>query len=377
MPWKEPGKKSSGPREPWGGDRHGGGPALDAWLRQRLGKLGPFGRSPLGPLALIVVLVILWFLIGGWTVVGAQQVGVVLRLGRLDRVLQPGLHLHLPAPLAHVIKVDLGRVHEVGDQARLMTRDGELAQVDYAVGYKVTDARKFLFAARDAAAIVRNAATSSARAAVGAQELRCLIAALARSCTGGAIGPDRLAAGIRARLDSAGTPFAAMGVAIDSVKVTSIGVPSDVQSAFDAITKAGDGATTAKAEATADVARGKATAAGQAAAARAGADAYKREAIADADAAVARFDAVLGQYQAAPQVTRHRLWLDAMQAVLTKNRVVVNTGSGNVVVQFAEPRPAAASSVAPTSATTHLLPAPSASAAPPVTSGPAVKGVGK
>ena len=76
-------------------------------------------------------------------------------------------------------------------------------------------------------------------------------------------------------------------------------------------------------------------------------------------------------------MTRHRLWLDAMQAVLTKNRVVVNTGSGNIVVQFPEPRPAAASSVAPTSATPHLLPAPSTSTALPITSGPVVKGVGE
>ncbi|MGH8156044.1 MAG: hypothetical protein ACREP0_12585, partial [Rhodanobacteraceae bacterium] len=101
---------------------------------------------------------------------------------------------------------------------------------------------------------------------------------------------------------------------------------------------------------------------------------------------VARFDQVLAQYQAAPQVTRHRLWLDAMQAVLTKNHVVVNTGSGNVIVQFplqrpgAAPPPAsAATASAPASAASASTPAvpapaPGASISIPVTSGPIVKG---
>ncbi|HEX5961907.1 MAG TPA: FtsH protease activity modulator HflK [Rhodanobacteraceae bacterium] len=381
MPWKEPGDKPREPRgrEPWGPGQggHGSGPDLEAWLRKLRRGLGPFGHGPLGILALIVVVVVLWFLIGGWTSIGGQQVGVVTRFGRFDAVLQPGLHLRFPSPIDRVRKVEMGHTRTLGDEARLLTRDGQLVLVDYDVQYKVSDARVFLFATRDAEEVVRHAATAAARAAVGSHTLQCLIDDLGLPCPQGQVDPDQLAGEIRAQLDAMlANPRDTLGVALAGVEVRGIGVPSDVKQAFDAIGKAHDEARTAKASAEAEVARSKVETKNQAAAIKADAEAYRQQAVAGARAAVARFAQVLVQYQAAPQVTRHRLWLDAMQDVLTKNRVVVNTGSGNVIVQF----PAQHAGTPAASASTHPapavgLPASAASASIPVTSGPGVQGV--
>ncbi|MGH8234434.1 MAG: FtsH protease activity modulator HflK [Rhodanobacteraceae bacterium] len=379
MPWKEPGEKprekprEPRDREPWGprqGGQGSGGPDLEAWLRKARRSLGPFGHGPLGAGALVVLLIVLWFGIGGWTMVGNQQVGVLLRFGRLEGVLQPGLHFHIPVPVDRVQVVDLGRTRTLSDSVRLLTGDGQLAMVDYSVQYKVDDARKFLFSSRDAEETVRNAATIAVRALVGAQDLQAL---MDRS-------DDTFEKVIRGRLQTALTQ-AGLGVTVSAVSIQNVGVPSEVKQAFDGITKAHEDAKAAQATAKADVSRQKVDAQAQAASLKADSESYRSQTVADARAEVVRFDQLLTQYQAAPQVTRHRLWLQAMHDVLTKNRVVVNTGTGDVIVQFpprhaqtaAANKPASASSSAP--AGPSSAPASAGSSEPAVTSGPTLQGV--
>jgi len=382
MPWKEPGEKPREPRgrEPWGQGGQGGGPDLETWFRRARRALGPFGHGPLGALALIVLLIVLWFAIDGWTSINGQQVGVLLRFGRFEQVLQPGLHAHFPSPIDQIEKVDMGRIRTVNDEARLLTGDGQLVLVDYNVHYKVTNARDFLYSTRDAEEVVRNAATSAARAAVGTHKLQCLIDSLDLPCGSGRVDDDKLAADVLAQLQTMlADAHGDIGVAVTDVGVQDIGVPSDVKQAFDAIAKARDDVKTVRAAAEAGVAGNKVKARNQAASIKADAEAYRHQVVDDANAAVARFDRILPQYQAAPQVTRHRLWLDTMQAVLTRNHVVVNTGSGNVIVQFPAQRsdatgePANAGSSAPAEPAT--APAASGSVSIPVTSGPGVQGV--
>ncbi|MGN6788331.1 MAG: protease modulator HflK N-terminal domain-containing protein, partial [Rhodanobacteraceae bacterium] len=260
MPWKEPGEKPREPRgrEPWGQGGQGGGPDLEAWFRKARRRLGPFGRGPLGALALIAVLIVLWFLIGGWSSIGGQQVGVLLRFGSFQKILQPGLHLHLPPPFDDVQKVDMDRVRTVNDEARLLTSDGQLVLVDYDVHYKVTNAREFLYATRDAEEVVRNAATSTVRAAVGTHPLQCLIDALGLPCSSGRVDADKLGSQVFGRLRaSLSDAHGGIGVAVTGVGVEGVGVPSDVKPAFDGIAKAHDDVKTMKTSADADVARHK------------------------------------------------------------------------------------------------------------------------
>lgn len=381
MPWKEPGEKPREPRgrEPWGSGPggHGGGPDIEAWLRKFRRGLGPFGRGPLGVIALIVVIIILWFLIGGWTSIGGEQTGVLMRFGRFVRVLQPGVHLRFPAPIDQVDKVDIGLARTVNDEARMLTSDGQLVLIDYDVHYKVTNARDFLFGARDAEEVVRVEAISAVRGVVGSHELQCLIDDLGLPCPSGHVDADTLATAIRARLETTlSASHGTLGIKVTDVGVENVGVPSNVKPAFDAIAKAHDDAKTAKATAEAGVTRGTVDSRNQAATIKSNAEAYKREIVADAESAVTRFGQVLLQYQASPQVTRHRLWLDAMQAVLTANHVVLNTGSGNVIVQFPVQHPgsagmaASAGSSAPASGSS--VPASATSTTVPVTSGPGV-----
>jgi membrane protease subunit HflK len=264
--------------------------------------------------------------------------------------------------------VDLGRTRTLSDNVRLLTGDGQLALVDYYVQYKVEDARKFLFSSRDAEETARNAATIAVRAVVGASDLQQL---MDRS-------GDQLDRAIQERLGTA-LGHADLGITLSAVGIQNVGVPSEVKQAFDNIAKAHEDAKAAQATARADVSRQKVEAAAQAASLKSDAESYRSKAVAEAHANVARFEQILAQYHAAPQITRHRLWLQAMHDVLTRNRVVVNTGTGDVIVQFPPHRPrpaggtpAAAGSSAPAGGSS--TPASAATSAPPVTSGPTLRG---
>lgn len=364
MPWKEPGEKPREPRgrESWGQGGHG--PDLEAWLRRLRRGLGPFGRGPLGVLAVLVLACVLWFAVGGWVSIGPQQVGVVTRFGRLQAVLQPGLHLRLPPPIDRVRVVDMQRVRTLSDDVRMLTGDGQLALVDYLVEYKVSDARTWLFGTRDAEESVRNAATVAMRVVVGTHDLAGLMDRR----------DDALSNDLRARL-SAAIARAGIGISVVNATIQNVGVPSEVKPAFDGITKAREDAKAAQAAATAEVARQKLDSKAQQAAITAAAAADRAKAEADAREDAARFGQLLAQYQASPQVLRHRLWLDTLHDVLGRNHVIINTGDGNVIVQFPPRQPAVNDTGKPAPATsTAPAPAASASATPPVTSGPTLRG---
>ncbi len=330
MPWKEPGQKPREPNEPWGtGQRPGHRPGrpgngfdLEAQWQSLRRRLGPFGSGPAGLLALIVLVVAAWFAVGSWTLIDARETGIVLRFGQYQRTLPPGLHAHLPRPFAQVIKVDTGRTRTVSDQIRMLTRDGQIALVDFYVQYRVGDARQFLFAVRDPEDAMRQATLSAVRAQVGTQTLSDLMA----KDDAGLI--DRIRSNLQRRLDAYGS-----GIAVSEVGIQNVSAPQEVREAYEDIGHARQDAQRAQSEARAAAAKAQADARAQAAQWRADAESYKTRTVADAQAQAARFDLVDDAYRAAPDVTRRRVWQQAMQEVLSASRVVIDT-TGRAVVQL-------------------------------------------
>ena len=329
MPWKEPGEKPREPNEPWGTgqrpnrpNRPGNGFDLEAQLKRLRRSFGPFGSGPAGLLALIVLAVLIWFAVGSWTLIDTRETGIVLRFGQYQRTLAPGLHVHLPRPFANVVKVDTGRTRAVSDQMRMLTRDGQIALVDFYVQYRVKDAREFLFAVRDPEDAMRQATLSTVRAQIGTQTLPELMAGSDGSIIG------RIHAALQSTLDSYGS-----GIVVNEVGIQNVSAPQEVRAAYEDVGNARQDAQRAESEARADAAKSQADARAQVAQVRAEADAYKTRTVAMAQAEAARFDLVLSAYQAAPDVTRRRLWLQTMQDVLGASRVVIDT-TGRAVVQL-------------------------------------------
>ena len=76
------------------------------------------------------------------------------------------------------------------------------------------------------------------------------------------------------------------------------------------------------------------------------AEGYRTAAVARATGDAQRFDLLVAQYKAAPEATRKRLWLETVQDVLAKNRVVVG-GDGRQLIYVPMPTPTAATTAPP------------------------------
>ncbi|HET6913794.1 MAG TPA: FtsH protease activity modulator HflK [Rhodanobacteraceae bacterium] len=349
MPWKEPGEKPREPNDTWdsgdrqgdrerSGDRQSNRPSgrrppgggndfdLEAQLRKLRQRFGRFGGGPSGLIALIVVAILVWFAVGSWTLVDAREAGILLRLGQYEGTLQPGLHFHLPRPFATVLKVDVGRSRTVSDQIRMLTRDSQIALVDFFVQYKVADPRKFLFAVRDPEDAMRQATLAVLRAQIGTQTMQQLNAQTGNVLT------DRIKADLQKRLDGYGS-----GIEVTEVGIQNVSVPQEVKDAWNDIGNARQDAQRVEGDAHAAAAKAEADAHAQASQMQADADAYKTGRIAAAQGEAARFGQILNAYRAAPDVTRRKLWLQTMQEVLARNRTVINAGGGNVIIQMPPP----------------------------------------
>jgi len=246
--------------------------------------------------------------------------------------------------------VDVGRSRTVSDQIRMLTRDGQIALVDFFVQYKVTDPRKFEFAVREPEDAMRQATLAVLRAQVGTQTMQQLSGLTDSTLT------DRIKANLQQRLDGYGS-----GIEVTEVGIQNVSVPQEVEAAWDDIGNARQDTQRMESDARAAAAKAESDARAQAEQMRADADTYRTGRIAAAQGEAARFNQVLNAYRAAPDVTRRKLWLQTMQEVLARNRTVINAGGGNVIIQMPPP------------ATSVHEPANMPEPAPPSGSAPAVR----
>lgn len=334
MGWNEPGGQR--PNDPWGnrGGRGSGPPDLDEVVRrlqQRLGGL--FGKRPpsngggtgdgsagnpllwLGILALVV----LWLLYDMFYAIDQQQRGVVLRFGEYQTTLQPGLSMRLPRPLERVIKVNTGQVNTVSHQASMLTRDENIVDVEVAVQWRVKDPTKYLFEVSQADATLRQVVESAIREIIGRNELDFILTE----------GRGEIENQQQDRMQKLLVEYQA-GILIVSVDMQPAQPPEPVKDAFDDAIKAREDEQRSINEAEGYRADIIPRARGGAARLREEAMAYKERVIARAQGQSSRFEQLLEEYKDAPEVTRQRLYLDAMQNVLEQNsKVLLDIDEGN------------------------------------------------
>lgn len=320
---------------PWRSDKDKGPADLDAIVRDLQRKLVALfrgGRSGMsqggGPpvntrllIGAVVVLAAAWFATGLYRVEEGER-GLVLRFGAFERVAQPGQQWHLPWPIESVEKVNVVAADSVQHRAELLTRDENIVEVEIVVQYKRTDAKEFLFDVRDPKAMLTSVASSALREVVGRNTLDFVLKD----------GRTQLAHEtqdlIQAALDSYGT-----GVTVSDVSVKDAGFPQPVVEAVQEAAKASDDKERKilDAEAYANDILPKAR--GEAEKRRQDAEAYRAEAVAKAEGEADRFEQILAQYVRAPAVTRERLYIETLEAVLSSStKILIDTGNGNNVL---------------------------------------------
>ena len=351
MAWNQP--DGNGDRDPWGNrGRQQGPPDLDEILRKLQSQWGRvFGRRPvgggrsgrggsgrglgrggiLGAGLVAAVLVAAWWLAGIW-IIQEPEKGVVLRFGEYHRTMDPGFNW-APYFIDSVMTVNVDRVRnaEIGfrnqgtsvavvpREALMLTEDENIVDLQFAVQYRVKDPAQFLFENSEPEIALRQATESAVREIVGRSTMDFVITE-----GRGAVAAETQGL-IQDILDRYRT-----GLHVMSVNMQNAQPPAEVQDAFLDAIKAREDQERIINEAKAYQADVVPKARGEANAMLAEADAYRQrvEALALGDAS--RFEQVLQAYRTAPEVTRDRLYLEAVESVLANtSKVLVDIPEGN------------------------------------------------
>lgn len=335
MAWNEPGNSNG--KDPWGNNNRGGNqgpPDLDEALKQLTDKLnGLFGggkgskggggdnnsSSGLGGIFLILGVIAVLFL--GWKsiyTIDEQQRGVVLMLGEYNRTLDPGLRIVIPL-IEQVIPVNVTNVRNAELKQEMLTQDENVVEIDLNVQYTVSDPVEFALRVDDPEASLQHSVESALRHEVGSTNLDPILG----------VGRAILADSTRERLQDYMDAYQT-GINVSIVNIKEASAPSAVQAAFDDVQKAKLDKERFVNEAEAykntviPEARGKAQRMFQEA------SAYKDQVVAKATGEAERFEALLVEYSKAPEVTRERLYLDAISEVYSNSsKVLIDVEGGN------------------------------------------------
>ena len=312
MAWNQPGD-DQGNKAPRRGSR---APAGGGWWRrwrQRWSAEPQLHGAVYG--TAVGIALVLWLATGFYTIADGER-GLVQRFGAFRGIESSGAGWHLPWPIETITVVNLGRLESADVQARMLTKDAMLVNVMATIQYQYTDARAAVFAARDPEALVREFGEAVTREVVGGHDIQELMGNGDRG---------RLTESMRAALQR---PLDAMGLGlrIVAVSLTDVQVPQAVLAAQRELVQAGVDRERLAAEAAGYAAELVPAAQGQAQRQRLDAEAYKLQVIGTAEGDAARFDPLAAAYAHAPEVTRQRLYIEAMESILTHSRKIVIDG---------------------------------------------------
>jgi len=334
----------------WGRRPNQGPPDLDAIWRDFNRKLnGLFGRrggsggdDPEGPGAkkigggagLLLGLIVAAWMASGFYIVNADQNGVVLRFGKYVETTLPGPRWHLPYPIetAEVVNVTGVRSVEVGyrnnvkskvlKESLMLTDDENIVDVQFAVQYVLKSPTDYKFNNRSPDDAVLQAAETAIREIVGKSSMDFVI------FEGRAEVAARAHKLMQEILNRYGT-----GMNIQKVTMQNAQPPEQVQASFDDAVKAGQDRERQKNEGQAYANDVVPKARGMASRLRAEAEGYRQRVIEQAEGDASRFRQIVVEYNKAPQVTRDRLYIEAMQQVMTNTtKVLIDQKGGNSLI---------------------------------------------
>jgi membrane protease subunit HflK len=324
---------------------------IEQLLRRTRGRgpRGPNGPRPITPntpniswkavIAGIVALIVLWTAASSIYTVQPDERAVIKRFGRVIGIAENGLNFRLPFGIdtvqvvatKRVLKEEFGFRSEQAERTRtqfaggypdeslMLTGDLNIIQVEWVVQYRIDDPVKYHYAMRNTTKTLRDLSESVMRRIVGNR-----------------IGSDVLTVG-RIEIASAARDEiqAAMqrydnGIKVISIQLQDVLPPSRVQPAFNEVNESRQQKERMVNDATKQANEAIPKAEGTAKRTVAEAEGYATERVNRAHGDVSAFSAVLAEYKRAPEVTRTRLYLEALGKVLPKIGSVVVVQDGQV-----------------------------------------------
>jgi membrane protease subunit HflK len=358
MPWSNQGGgpwgSGGGSKGPWGSGPQSSGPTppdLEQLLRRSQDKLKsvlPGGNLGGRGFALISLGAVVLWLVSGFFRVEPDELGVVMRFGKVVREVQPGLNYHVPYPIETVLtpkalrvnKIDVGMrvvddtrrgttVRDVPEESLMLTGDENIVDVDFSVLWRIQPAkvRDYLFNIQNPEGTVKAVAESAMREVVGRSNIQPIL-------TGARQGIETAVQDLMQRtLDSYGA-----GILIQQVQLQKVDPPAAVIDAFRDVQAARADLERAQNEAQTYANRVVPEARGRVAQIIQNAEAYREQTVAEAQGQTARFIKIYDEYKKAPHVTRQRMYLETMERLFgSTDKIILDTGpagQGSGVVPF-------------------------------------------
>lgn len=272
--------------------------------------------------------------------VPSDSVGVVQRFGKYNEQVSPGLHLMLPlgideatiVPVKRQLKQEFGfatpgatdpyqspRANDGRRETQMVTGDLNAALVEWVVQYRILDPVNFLFEVREPTETLRYVSESVMREVVGDRTVDEVIT----------IGRQEIESEALAKMQALSTKYE-MGLSIDQVQLKNINPPEPVQESFNEVNQAQQEKEKLINEARRDYNKVIPLAQGEKDQRIREADGYRLKRINEAEGDAARFSALLTEYLKAPEVTRRRIYVETLEAVMpgVRSKVIVNEGAG-------------------------------------------------
>jgi membrane protease subunit HflK len=333
MAWNEPGGNKD--QDPWGSGRRNnndGPPDLDEVIKKGMEKVNrlfgnktPGGSSgsgggtgaSAGIIGIVLLLLVGFVLWDSMYRIDEKERAVVLRLGKYLDTKGPGLQFKVPL-MDQVFIEQVTSVRNLTKKGHMLTQDENIVDIDLMVQFVIGDLRNFLLTMRDPVITLDYATDSALRHEVGGTLMDQVLT------EGRAI----LSINVQERLQRY-LEFYGSGIEVKKVNINAAQPPQQVKSAFEEVQRAKEDEQ--KLVNRAESYRNQVVPESRGRASRIieEANAYKSEVIARAEGETDRFLDVLAVYQAEPGVTRERLYIDAMQKVLSNStKLLIDQGDG-------------------------------------------------
>ena len=272
-------------------------------------------------IAVLVGIVAIVYLLAGFYIVNPAEQAVITRFGKFNRVTGPGPHW-LPRFIEVNTIVNSEQVGFSKHSASMLTKDENIIFVEIELQYRILDVNHYLFKVSEPIKTLKQAAESALRQVVGHSNLDFIMTE----------GRTQISEDIKQQVSVILDQYKA-GIQVITVAFKEAKAPDAVKSAFDDVIKAREEQERLKHAAEAFANKMVPEAEGDAQRMLVEAEGYRQEIIARATGDALRFNAVLFEYNKAPEITKKRLYIDAVEEILSNtSKIIVDLKQSNNLI---------------------------------------------
>lgn len=275
----------------------------------------------------VIILFVVIFLFSSFFTISPEEVGVILRFGKFDRTVSPGLNFKMPlgietlykVPVQRQLKEEFGfRTESAGvhtryssgtflDESLMLTGDLNAAVVEWIIQYRIKDPYMYLFKVRGTQNTLRSMTEAVMREVVGDRTVNEVLT----------VGRQEISNTVQAKLQGLCDNYET-GIKIDQVVLQDVNPPDRVKPSFNEVNEAQQEKEKLINQARSEYNKVIPKARGEAEKVLQEAEGYYTERLNKAKGEADRFNSLFFEYRKAKEVTRQRLYLETMNRILPK-----------------------------------------------------------